>query len=99
MSVAAQPQIALAERIVEDAELEAALEAREQAKDAAGKARKTFTEADDAAKARIRDLELGDTAARCGRFVIAESSVAGRSVAFDTDPTTRLSIRVAKTLF
>jgi hypothetical protein len=93
MAVATQPQTTLDEHTVEDAELEAALEAREQAKDAAAKARKAFGEADESAKTRIRELELGEMPTRCGRFVIAKRDVAARSVAFDTEPTTRLTIR------
>ncbi len=93
MTVKARAQIELGEQIVENDELEAALEAREAAKVAAAAARKTYDEADTAAKAAIAELEL-DGPARCGRFQIRESEVAGRSVAFDTEPGTRLSISV-----
>jgi len=92
-AVKARPQLALAERQVEDVELEAALEAREVAKAAAAAARKVYADADELAKGRIRQLELGATPARCGRFVISERKVAPRSVAFDTAATTRLTIR------
>ena len=96
MAVAAQPQTAIGEHVVEDAELEAALEAREQAKAAASEARKTFAAADEAAKGRIHELDLGEGRARCGRFVIAERDLPARSVAFDTEASTRVTIRVAK---
>lgn len=95
MGVTTQLQIALGETIVEDADLETALERREKAKEASNKARKTFTDADDEAKLRIRELELGDTPARVGRFVVSLRDVAGRSVAFETEPSTRVSIRLA----
>lgn len=95
MTVHDQPQTSLDEATIDDADLEAMLEQREQAKATAGKARKAYKEVDDDAKARIRQLELGDTPARLGRFVIAERDVAGRSVVFETEPTTRITIRLA----
>jgi hypothetical protein len=92
MAVAAQPQIAIEEHIVESPELEAALEAREVAKAAASEARAAFKTADDTARGLIGALELGETPARVGRFRIVVRKVDGRSVAFDTEPTTRLTI-------
>jgi hypothetical protein len=96
MAVTSQPQTAIGETPIEDVALEAALEAREKAKDAASKARKAFKEVDDDAKARIRQLELGDAPARVGRFVIGERDVPGRSVSFESEPATRITIRLAK---
>ena len=96
MAVTPQPQTALGETLVEDADLEAALEQREKLKEASSRARKTFAEADEQAKSQIRGLELGGTPARVGRFLIGEHDVAGRSVAFETEPSTRVSIRLLK---
>jgi len=92
MAVAAQPQIAIDEHVVESPELEQALEAREAAKAAASEARAAFKAAHDTATVLIAALELGETTARVGRFRLMVRKVAARSVAFDTDPTTRLTI-------
>jgi hypothetical protein len=96
MAVAAQPQATLDEQIVEDDELEAALEAREVARANRADANTAFRKADDAAKGRIEQLGLTPGPARCGRFVISENTVQGRHVSFDTDDTTRLSIRTVE---
>lgn len=92
MAVQDRPQMATDERLVESAELEAALEAREVAKAAARDARSRFKETDDTARGLIGALELGETPARIGRFRLVVRKVAGRSVAFDTEPTTRVTI-------
>lgn len=87
------PQTSLYETTIQDADLEAALDERETAKGVASNARKEYREADDHARALIDGLDLGDGApVRCGRFVIERRPVAARSVAFDTEPTTRLWI-------
>jgi hypothetical protein len=92
MSVAAQPQIAIDERVIESPELEAALEAREVAKAATSEARATLKAAHEKAVALIGELELGETTVRVGRFRLTVRKVEARSVAFDTEPTTRLTI-------
>jgi len=92
MAVAAQPQIAIDERVVESPELEAALEAREVAKAAAGEARAALKAAHDKAVGLIGELELGEAPVRVGRFRLTVRKVEARSVAFDTEPTTRLTI-------
>jgi hypothetical protein len=99
---AVEPQTSLEELLIEDSELEAQLEARERAKEKAGKARKTFQEVNDAVKVRVDELDGASGATlRCGRFLISRSERPGRNVSFETSPSTRLSIRVAKddTLF
>jgi hypothetical protein len=98
---AVQPQTALEELLIEDDELEAQLEARERAKEKAGKARKTFQEVNEAVKVHVNELDAGEATLRCGRFLISRSERPGRSVSFETGPATRLSIRVVKddTLF
>lgn len=89
----AQNQLALDEQVVEDTELEAALETRLDAQVAQGEARKAFKEANEAAKVHIAKLELPDEhAVRVGRFRISRSAVSARHVAFDVDPTSRVRI-------
>ena len=92
MAVQEKPQTALDERIIESAELEAALEAREAAKIAAREARSIYAAANEAARGLIGTLELGEDPARVGRFRLLVRKVAARSVAFDTTPTTRITI-------
>lgn len=93
MAVGAEAQTALDEQVIDDRELESVLEDREVAKGAAGEARKKFSTVDEIAKGKIGDLKLaeGDTV-RVGRFRVTYKPVEGRSVAFDTQPTTRLTI-------
>jgi len=71
------------------------LERRLRAADDVAEVRKTFKEADKAAKAAIEKLDLADgQAIRVGRFRITRSAVAARHVEFDTDPTSRLTIEL-----
>ena len=56
--------------------------------------RAKFRDADLAVKELVATLDLADAPVRVGRFLLTQSEVAGRSVAFETDPTTRLSIRL-----
>ena len=92
MAVQDRPQTAMDERVIESAELEAALEAREAAKVKAREARSTFAEADESARGLIGALGLGEQPARVGRFRLVVRKVAARSVAFDTEPTSRVTI-------
>jgi hypothetical protein len=88
-----EPQTSLYEKTIQDADLEAALDEREAAKGTATTARRAYREADDHARALIQGLDLGAGApVRVGRYVIERRPVAARSVAFDTEPTTRLWI-------
>jgi hypothetical protein len=88
------PQASLYEATIENAELEQALEDRERQRNAVASSRKRFREIDDRTKLLVADLDLGDDApVRVGRFLITRTAVAARSVAFDTEPTTRLTIR------
>lgn len=95
-ALAAVPQLAIDERVIEDAELEDALERREKAKAKAAAARKAFATVQDEAKGLLGRHELGEAPVRVGRFVVTARALPARSVAFDTDPSTRISIRVAK---
>lgn len=96
MSVVALPQTQIGERVVEDERLEKQLDARQSAKERAGAAGKAYREADTVVRATLDELGVGEQPVRVGRFVISKSDVAARSVSFDTDPTSRLNIRVDK---
>lgn len=97
MAVAQADQTRMDEQIVDDADLEAALEAREAAKEKAGFANKTYREAKTQAEAALEGQELADgDVIRVGRFRVEKKAVAGRSVAFDTSPSSRLTIRADK---
>lgn len=94
MATTPQAQTALDERLVEDKDLEKLLEDRERAKGAAGEARRKYSTLDDLAKEKVEDLALvDDETVRIGRFRISQVSVAGRSVSFETTPTSRLKIK------
>lgn len=94
MTVVDFPQASIYETTIENAELEEALEEREKAKTRATAERKKFRERDEAAKALVATLDLADAPVRVGRFLLTQSEVAGRSVAFETEPSTRLRIRL-----
>jgi hypothetical protein len=94
MRLAPQPQASLYETTIENAPLEAALEERETLKARNATARKKYKDADDRAKTLAGELDLDDdTPTRVGRFLLTRTAVAARSVSFDTDPTSRLTIR------
>ena len=89
-----EPQTSIYETVIENGDLEQALEKRQQLKDKAKAANKLARDADAVARNEIEKLELGlDAAVRCGRFVVALRAVAAKEVSFTTDPTTRLTIR------
>jgi hypothetical protein len=87
------PQESMFDRVIEDGDLIAALEARETARAHRAEVQATFKDADDAAKDKIAALEMEtDEVIRAGRFRIKKTSVASREVAFETSPTSRVSI-------
>lgn len=93
MSVAVQDQAALDERVVEDADLEAALEARAAAKEKASFANKTAKEKDEQAKAALEELGIEEGAVvRVGRFRVEKRAVKPRSVSFETAASSQLRI-------
>lgn len=92
-----QAQTSLEETTIENPTLEEALEKRERQRQRAAAARKSYREADERAKVLVDDLSLDDDAPiRVGRFVLSRHRVSGRMVAFETDPSTRLTIRLVK---
>ena len=91
MALRAVPQLGFDETVVEDNELEEALEERQRMRVLSGEHRKAYDEANEAANVEIAKQELPDgKAIRVGRF----SAVSARSVAFEAKPTTRVRITV-----
>ena len=99
MSTTAEPQLATDEKVLEGAaDLEAALERREQKKAAKRAVNKEYREADEAAKGLLAPFELGEgEIARVGRFRIEKRTVPGGQRSFETSDSTRLLISADKT--
>lgn len=94
MAVKISGQTALDERILEDRPLELALEKREKAKAGKAEAAAAFKTKDEVVQARLEELGLAaGEIVRVGPYRISKSAVEARSVEFETDPTTRLSIK------
>ena len=86
-------QLGLDEKVIEDPELEDALNVRDDRKAAARDARKAYKEADEAASALIAGQELPEgMTIRVGRFRIERRFYEGREVAFSTDGKSRVRI-------
>lgn len=94
-SIDGSGQTGMDEKPVDNKELIELLEKRLRLGDDVAELRKSFKEADKAAKAEIDKLDLVDgQPVRIGRFRISRSAVAARHVEFDTDPTSRLTIEL-----
>lgn len=94
MATQAVDQLALDETIVDEPTLETALEERQRRKIALREVRKRYDEAAEAANGEIAKLELPiGKAIRCGRFRITRDAVDARSIAFETEATSRIRIR------
>lgn len=86
-------QDGLFDREIENPELLEALEAREKVKASRSALNAKFKEADEQAKGLIAGLGIGlDDVVRVGRFRLQKSKVDGKSVAFETEPSERLTI-------
>lgn len=83
----AQPQHELGENVVENPDLLALLEAREELKEGAA----SYRTADKAAKGALAGVEE-KTPFRVGRFVIDRKPTAARSVSFETAAGVKLTI-------
>ena len=96
MALRAVPQMAMDEVVITDPEIEQALEKRQVQKDALGRVRAVYEEADDEAQALLGRLELpvGGQPARVGRFRIAKAMSKPRSVQFETGPKVRTRIQL-----
>lgn len=87
-------QTAFDEQVIEDADVEAALEEREKRKHSLDAVRKVYDGADEAARIEIAKLELPEGGvARVGRFRISRESVPAGHREFDTKASTRIRIR------
>jgi len=90
------PQLGMDEQTITDEVIEEALDEREKRRASARAVRKQYTEAHVKAVALIERLELPEGGvARVGRFRISRLSIEARTVSFETEPTSRLSISVA----
>jgi hypothetical protein len=95
-AVGTTPQLGFDEQVIEDPEIEAILERRQEAKEDAALARKDFEVQHEQAVAKLAELELPDGgAARVGRFRITRKTTPARSVSFETAEKSRLSIGLA----
>lgn len=88
-------QEGLFDRVIENGDLEQALEEREKRNNSRKAVTKTYKEAHEKVVGLLAPLGIEeDQTVRCGRFRITKSAVKGRFVSFDTDPTDRLSIKL-----
>lgn len=94
MPARAEPQTSIYEKVVEDAELEAKLERREELRQAKADATSKFREVDEETRGLISErLELGVGAVvRIGNFIVTKKRSAGGTVSFEKQPKERLSI-------
>jgi hypothetical protein len=86
-------QLGLDEAVVDDAALEALLDARNAAAEARRAVAARFAEADEAARAALAELHLEPGAVvRIGAYRIEVATLEARHVEFDTEARTRLRI-------
>lgn len=90
---AVDDQDGLFDQVVENPDLEAALEEREKVRQDRAVVNSRWKDADTKAKNEIDELEIGEEAVvRCGRFRIKKSVTKGKSVAFETSDSSRTTI-------
>lgn len=90
------PQQAFDEQVIEDEEIEAALDDREKKKHSLDAVRKIYDGAHEFAMAKITELELPEGgAARVGRFRVTRQAVPAGHREFDTKASSRIRISVA----
>jgi len=82
------------EVVITDPDIEQSLEKRQVQKDALGRVRALYEEADDEARTAVAKLELpvDGRPARVGRFRVAKSMSKPRSVTFETGAKVRTRI-------
>lgn len=89
------PQTGFDEEVIDDPDVESALEEREKHRASMAIVRKIYDGAHELAVAEIAKLELPEGgAARVGRFRITRSAIPARSVTFDTKASSRVRIAV-----
>lgn len=95
LALAADPQTTIDEKTLEDPALLKALDGRHAAKTKARDAAKAAKEAHDKVTALLDAHDLDDGAiVRVGRYRIERKAIEARHVEFDTDPSSRLTIRL-----
>lgn len=93
MTTREDPQTTIDERVVENPELEQALVDRGKLKAFAGEATKKYREQNEIVRGMVAEFALEDgQSIRVGRYRITRTPVAGRAVAFETNPTSRVTI-------
>jgi hypothetical protein len=96
-ALAAVPQLATDERVLESEALETALEQREKRKNSMRELRRQYKEADERARALIGEFDLQEgEVGRIGKFRIEKKVMPSRDVSFTTDPKARISIKADK---
>jgi hypothetical protein len=86
-------QTAFDEQVIEDEEIEAALEDRDKKKRSLDAVRKVFDGANEHAMLKVSELELPEGgAARVGRFRITRTAVPAGHREFDTKASSRIRI-------
>jgi hypothetical protein len=89
-------QLGMDEKVIEDPQVEAALEERQKRRDTLGAVRSSYNEAHAVAMKGLGDLGLKDgMVMRIGRFRITQQPVAERSVSFDVTQSHRVRIDLA----
>lgn len=97
MNAQEQPQTALDEKVIESPKLLEALDNREQLRVDKAEAVKLYKEGDEKVRAALEVQSLADgQAIRVGGYRITKRSVPSRSVAFDTDASSRITIASVK---
>lgn len=98
-TIGADDQLAIDETIIEDRDIEDALEERERLKGESAEHRLAYQQADKRAKGLLERLEMPDpeseeapTVVRVARFRITKKLVKGRSVSFDTEDKVQTTI-------
>jgi hypothetical protein len=93
MPARATPQLALDERAINHADLEAALKRRMRAQDDKAEAQTVFQTADDEVKGYLAKIDLPvDSAIRVGEFRITKTHREGQPVSFERKASDRISI-------
>ena len=91
MAIRRRAQMKLAEKVIEDPELERLLEDRELL----AEAHAHYRDKTKAAQSRVKDLGSEGTF-RCGRFVVSVSAKEGRHVEFEQGSRIQIGFKVAK---
>lgn len=93
MAVTNDPQHSIYETTIENDTLATALDERAELRQTKLEATKAFNDADKSVKQQIDALDLGVGApVRIGNYVVSVKETKGRSVAFETEPSTKIQI-------